>query len=859
MVLTKSHLGLLLALFISNALVLFGQAPLWDGPRFGAAVALLFILPGWAWLPLLDWMQTRRGIERLLLVVGVASILSALALLITVFIPGPFSEGPVLIALNLLTLSGLIAQLIRHRLTTPRASPAGPFLTIEWPSRTLLLILLSIITIAAVTRLTRIGYAEFHEDELENMRLILRAYKGEEYAPFLDSKGPIHWLLPAALWYLNGWINEGIARAPFAITSLLLIPLMYALGRRLSHGSEAVGLAAAAFVALNGFFVALARHVEIRAVLIFWGALATWCAYRYYKENLNSCLLYGTIIYAVGLIAHPLMILYAPVLGYALLLKLWQQPGTWRQQMPRLVGAGLLFATLTAAFYVPYFTDPNIDRVYEYFASERVGESLLYNRVDNMLGEDELYSSRFHGPILLLLLTWLLARHFSRLGRLGWGLFLGGGLLILTTVWQPQAWIVNGVNLAFVPYAGLALIFLLLPRTPFEIKLAMVWFIVPFGALLFLAQDASNHIQMAYTGWSLLAALALVDLWLVLNTAKFFRARPFIRWGLAVSLVPLILLILSYQYLSFDAQVTTYWQAKIASANSPDSIYNQIYRSIPRPRKIIANPRLSGWKSVGYLWETGTLSGDFRSINESFAVPIWYTFQTPRSCYEDPAHYWVRRSWDGWPEAEQLVIEQGYTLTRIVRVDQDPKLHLYEKKVETSGAVEKPEILPEILDVDEYRRSFDRLATPARFAQEASGQQKTAFNFGGDRLRLIGYDLPPDGGRPGDLLPVTLYWETLAPMETRYRAFMHLVDESDQLWGQHDDDPACRLLTNEMRPGQRSARQFRIPVDPATPSGLYSIRLGLYDPDTLERLGIWDAQAEQPAGDSLVLGRVEIN
>ena len=62
-----------------------------------------------------------------------------------------------------------------------------------------------------------------------------------------------------------------------------------------------------------------------------------------------------------------------------------------------------------------------------------------------------------------------------------------------------------------------------------------------------------------------------------------------------------------------------------------------------------------------------------------------------------------------------------------------------------------------------------------------------------------------------------------------------------------------------MRPGQRSSRQFRIPVDPATPPGSYSIRLGLYDPDTQERLAIWDAQTEQLAGDSLILGTIQID
>ena len=97
--------------------------------------------------------------------------------------------------------------------------------------------------------------------------------------------------------------------------------------------------------------------------------------------------------------------------------------------------------------------------------------------------------------------------------------------------------------------------------------------------------------------------------------------------------------------------------------------YNRLYGSVPRPRKIFSNPRLGGWKAVGYLWETGILAGDFRSINESFAVPIWYTFQTPRSCYTDPQNYWLRRDWQGWPEDEAGLAEQGYTLSRVVLVD----------------------------------------------------------------------------------------------------------------------------------------------------------------------------------------------
>ncbi|MBI1880893.1 MAG: hypothetical protein HYR94_22165, partial [Chloroflexi bacterium] len=515
---------------------------------------------------------------------------------------------------------------------------------------------------------------------------------------------------------------------------------------------------------------------------------------------------------------------------------------------------------------VPYLLDPEIGLVYQYFASERVGEALLYNLVWNIFVEDALYSTRYHAPVLVALLVWLLARHFGQWRWRGWALLAGLSIAIVSTVVAPDVWIVDNINLAFVPYTLLALAFVLLPRTSIEIKAIFLWFSLPLGVLVFLAKDASNHIQVAYTGWALLAALALADLWACLTTAD--RRPPtadgaivpitrlpstvyHLLKGIIIATLALILpLIIFYQFLSFDALVTTYWQAKIDSENNPNSIYNLLYGGIARPRRAISNPRLAGWKAVGYLWATGDLSGDFRSVNESFAVPVWYTFQTPRSCYDDPQNYWVRRDWKGWPEEEATITAQGYTLTGVVLVDQAPVLHLYQKNV--------PPGEPEILDMEAYRQKFDRLATPARFAQDEPMSHPASLNFG-DKLLMRGYDLPQTTAHPGDLLPVTVYWESLAPMEIRYRSFVHLVGTNDTRWGQHDDDPACRLLTTEMRPGQRSSRQFRVPIDPATPPGDYRLIFGVYDPANFQRLPIWDNRASRSPGDSVVLGQVRIH
>ena len=115
MKLSKTQIALFVALLLSNAIILYVNLD-WTWLRLPAAWALTFVLPGWAWLAAIGWLQTDRAIERIVLVSGFSLTLSSLALLITVLLPGPFTETPVIITLNLVTLAGLLFQLpIFHR------------------------------------------------------------------------------------------------------------------------------------------------------------------------------------------------------------------------------------------------------------------------------------------------------------------------------------------------------------------------------------------------------------------------------------------------------------------------------------------------------------------------------------------------------------------------------------------------------------------------------------------------------------------------------------------------------------------------------------------------------------------------
>jgi hypothetical protein len=125
----------------------------------------------------------------------------------------------------------------------------------------------------------------------------------------------------------------------------------------------------------------------------------------------------------------------------------------------------------------------------------------------------------------------------------------------------------------------------------------------------------------------------------------------------------------------------------------------------------------------------------------------------------------------------------------------------------------------------------------------------------GEVARLYGFTLANQQVTPGEILLVYLYWQSTSETEVAYRAFVHLGE--NPVWGQHDDDPACRLPTTLWRTGQTAIGQFRIMPSPETPPGDYPLVLGLYHPTSGERLPIMDADG-QSIGDSLVLATVRV-
>ncbi|MBI1294732.1 hypothetical protein GC175_07210 [bacterium] len=99
----------------------------------------------------------------------------------------------------------------------------------------------------------------------------------------------------------------------------------------------------------------------------------------------------------------------------------------------------------------------------------------------------------------------------------------------------------------------------------------------------------------------------------------------------------------------------------------------------------------------------------------------------------------------------------------------------------------------------------------------------------GDVLRLVGSDVP-EVARSGEFLYATLCWEALESVNAYpagLRASLRLYDGNDQMIAQIDDGPPQG--TNTWQPGQRGRIPLGLPIPPSTPAGTYFLDLIVYD------------------------------
>lgn len=128
-----------------------------------------------------------------------------------------------------------------------------------------------------------------------------------------------------------------------------------------------------------------------------------------------------------------------------------------------------------------------------------------------------------------------------------------------------------------------------------------------------------------------------------------------------------------------------------------------------------------------------------------------------------------------------------------------------------------------------------------------------------DIIRLAGYDLPGEQFLPGEKLPLTLYWQGLAPIDEDYQVFVHLVDESGKLAAGYDKSPVDGWWpTSFWEPGQIFDDSYPLILPPELPPGRYELRAGMYRLSDLYRLPFSSTNG-QVIDNAPVLTKITVN
>ena len=127
----------------------------------------------------------------------------------------------------------------------------------------------------------------------------------------------------------------------------------------------------------------------------------------------------------------------------------------------------------------------------------------------------------------------------------------------------------------------------------------------------------------------------------------------------------------------------------------------------------------------------------------------------------------------------------------------------------------------------------------------------------GDKMELLGYEISPEAVLPNQSIELTLYWQSLAPMDTDYSIGIHVEDVNQRVIGSRDSYPGHGLLPTRLwQPGQIIRDAYWVPVAAnASAPSVANVKVALYSRDTKA-----DLVAHDPQGRPItpVLGRFKI-
>jgi hypothetical protein len=263
------------------------------------------------------------------------------------------------------------------------------------------------------------------------------------------------------------------------------------------------------------------------------------------------------------------------------------------------------------------------------------------------------------------------------------------------------------------------------------------------------------------------------------------------------------------------------WAVILPVAYTPFIGAEEDLRPLAQPLRELARP--GDGVIVGYIWQEGILRAVAFGVGEEYTLG-WFTPETVEGQMRDL-----------WAQHERL-----WLLTYHVPAQDPANAGLW--WLESHAA-----------------RAWSATHGPSRltlYLRPCAAPPDAPVAAFGDGLTLTHAPLAPPLS-PGDTLPLALRWQVTQPLAERYTVFVHLYDAAGKLWAQSDSEPLNGLVAfTQLAPGEavEDCRALLVPDD--APPGAYFVTVGLYRPDSGERLPL--RRGEGWGEQELRLGTVEI-
>jgi hypothetical protein len=132
----------------------------------------------------------------------------------------------------------------------------------------------------------------------------------------------------------------------------------------------------------------------------------------------------------------------------------------------------------------------------------------------------------------------------------------------------------------------------------------------------------------------------------------------------------------------------------------------------------------------------------------------------------------------------------------------------------------------------------DRVKLAQRQPQTPTIEHAVKYQLGAC-IELIGHAMESAVVKPGELLPVRLYWRAVCPLEADYTVFLHFRDAAGKTVAQADSEPQVGAYpTSFWNPGEVISDEHVLAIPPDAAVGIHHLALGLYRLDNGELLPV---------------------